>query len=107
MLVIGELHLGMEQVRRRDPAGASALTQWLARVTGGYANRILSVNTPVAEPWGRLNVPDPLPVIDGLLVATAIVHELTLVTRNVADVENTGVDTLNPFTGGQDSATTG
>jgi len=47
--------------------------------------------------WGRLNVPDPLPVIDGLLAATAIVHGLTLVTRNVSDVERTGVEVLSPW----------
>jgi predicted nucleic acid-binding protein len=47
--------------------------------------------------WGRLNVPDPLPLVDGLLAATAMIHGMTLVTRNVADVARSGVPTLNPF----------
>ena len=51
----------------------------------------------VAERWGALNVPDPLPTVDGLLAATALVHDLVLVTRNVRDVEKTGVSCLNPF----------
>jgi predicted nucleic acid-binding protein len=55
------------------------------------------VTTAVAEEWGRFNVPNPLPVIDSLLAATAKVHGLTLVTRNVADVESTGIPVVNPF----------
>jgi predicted nucleic acid-binding protein len=51
----------------------------------------------VAEQWGRLNVPDPLPVIDGLLAATARVHGLTLATRNVKDVARSGANIVNPF----------
>ena len=51
----------------------------------------------IAQLWGRLNVPDPLPTIDGLLAATAIAHGLTLVTRNTSDVERSGVPLLNPF----------
>lgn len=51
----------------------------------------------MAELWGRLNVPDPLPAVDGLLAATAIVHGMTLVTRNVRDIAATGVQHLNPF----------
>jgi hypothetical protein len=61
------------------------------------AGRILPVTQAIAERWGRLNAPDPLPVIDGLLAATALEHDLTLVTRNVRDVERSGVHLLNPF----------
>jgi predicted nucleic acid-binding protein len=61
------------------------------------AGRILPIIQAIAECWGRLNVPDALPVIDGLLAATALVHDLTLVTRNVRDVERSGVRLLNPF----------
>jgi len=57
------------------------------------------VDRAIAEEWGRMNVPDPLPVVDGLLAATARVVGLTLVTRNVADVEDTGVELLDPFDG--------
>ena len=57
---------------------------------------MLSIDESIAEVWARLNVPDPLPLIDGLLAATAKVHGLTLVTRNVADISRTGGPLLNP-----------
>jgi predicted nucleic acid-binding protein len=97
VLTIGEIRRGIEGIRRRDEASARALDVWLARLLAGYAARVLPVHEPIAEEWGRLNVPDPLPVIDGLLAATAIVHGLTLVTRNVDDVKRTRVPCLNPF----------
>ena len=59
--------------------------------------RVLLVTAGIADRWGRLNVPDPLPVIDSLLAATALEHGLILVTRNVKDVKQTGVSLLNPF----------
>jgi predicted nucleic acid-binding protein len=63
-----------------------------------YRDRILAVTVAIAEEWGRLNaLPQPLPVVDGLIAATAKVHRLVLVTRNVADVERTGITVLNPF----------
>lgn len=68
-------------------------------ITEDHADRILAVDGRVAEAWGRMGVPDPLPVIDGLLAATAHVHGLTLVTRNVRDVEPSGVPVLDPFSG--------
>ncbi|MGP3971108.1 type II toxin-antitoxin system VapC family toxin [Streptomyces sp. 6N223] len=97
-LVIGEIRKGVERARRREPRQAEALESWLRkRVIDRFTERILPVTTEVAEVWGPLNCPDPLPVIDGLLAATALVHDLTLVTRNVKDVERTGVRLLNPF----------
>lgn len=57
---------------------------------------MLSVAARVADRWGSLNVPDPIPTVDGLLAATALVHDLVLVTRSVRDVERTGVRLLNP-----------
>jgi len=96
-LVIGELRRGVESIRRRDPRSAAVLTQWLLRLTESYGDRILEVDVEVAERWGVLNVPDPLPSVDGLLAATALVHGLTLVTRNVRDVRSTGVRLLDPF----------
>jgi predicted nucleic acid-binding protein len=103
VLVIGEIRTGVERVRRRDTAAAEVLDTWLSQVTDTYAERVLPVTTQIAERWGRLNVPDPLPVIDSLLAATAHVHGLTVATRNVSDYERTGVATLNPF----DAASTG
>ncbi len=99
VLVIGEIRQGMERLRRRDVVQATRLEQKLLAVETLMAGRILPVNQAIAERWGRLNVPDPLPVIDGLLAATALVHGLILVTRNVRDVERSGVRWLNPFHG--------
>jgi hypothetical protein len=97
VLVIGEVRRGIEGVRRRDSAQADALEVWLSRISQAFDGRILPVTRPIAEMWGRLATPDPLPEVDGLLAATAFVHDLTLVTRNVQDVARTGVRLLNPF----------
>lgn len=95
VLVLGELRRGIESKRRRDPPSALALEQWLLRLEETFADRVLAVDRVVADRWGTLNV--PLPVVDGLLAATALVHGLTLVTRNVRDVARTGVEVLDPF----------
>ena len=97
MLVLGELRRGIEGLRLRDPSGAAALEQGLARLHVSFAERVLDIDGAVADRWGRLNVADPVPTVDGLLAATALVHGLVLVTRNVHDVHRTGVELLNPF----------
>lgn len=97
VLTLGELRKGIENLRRRDVPTASALEAWLQEVESTYSERILPVSQAVADQWGRFNVPDPLPVLDSLLAATAKVHALTLVTRNLKDVDRTGVECLNPF----------
>lgn len=96
-LTVGELRKGIEKIRRRDEVAARALEGWMDGLVSDYSDRILPVDQAIAEQWGRFNVPDPLPVLDSLLAATAKVHGLTLVTRNLKDVERTGVDCLNPF----------
>lgn len=97
VLTVGEIRKGIEQVRRRDDRYARALEAWLSLLIRRHRDRILTVELEVAEEWGRLSVPDPLPVIDGLLAATAKLRGLTLVTRNVADIARTGVDSFNPW----------
>jgi toxin FitB len=97
VLTIGEIRRGIENVRRRDPDSAAALDRWLARLGEAHRDRILPVDRATAEEWGRMNVPDPLPVVDGLLAATAKVLGLTFVTRNIADVRGSGVDLVDPF----------
>lgn len=96
-LVLGEARRGVEAIRRRDAVAALALEQWLLRLRETFADRVLPVDERVADRWGALSVPDPLPAVDGLLAATALVHDLTLVTRNVRDVTRTGVRLLDPF----------
>ena len=96
-LTIGEIRKGIESIRRRDPDSAEALDRWLRELVDENLERILGVDLRVAEEWGRMNVPDRLPVIDGLLAATARVHDLTLATRNVKDVARTGIRCINPF----------
>jgi predicted nucleic acid-binding protein len=97
VLVVGELRAGVQRLARRDPAQAGMIDDWLQRLVTAYGDRIVPVTVDIAEVWGRLNVPDPLPVVDGLLAATALAHGWTLVTRNTADVASTGVAVLNPF----------
>jgi toxin FitB len=97
VLVVGEIRRGIEILRRRDPVQTAPLERWFQRLHVVHATRILEVNVQVADLWGRLQVPNPLPEIDGLLAATAIVHDLVLVTRNVKDIQATGARCLNPF----------
>lgn len=97
VLVVGEIRQGIERLARRDPVPAKILEEWLTQLVHGYGDRIVPITADVAEVWGRLNVPDPLPVVDGLMAATALVHGYTLVTRNVDDVASTGVCFLDPF----------
>lgn len=97
VLVLGEIRKGIERVRPRDPAKAQALEDWLHAVSKALAGRILAVDEAVSEVWGKLSAIRPVPVIDGLLVATALVHNLILVTRNEADVTGFGAVVVNPF----------
>lgn len=96
-LVIGEIRRGIELARKRDPQKATALETWLQDVVTGFDDRILTVDTKVAEEWGRLNALRPLPIVDALLAATARVKGLTLVTRNGKDLTGIGVSIFNPF----------
>lgn len=99
VLVVGELRRGVDSLARRDPAGAEPIEQWLTQLTTRFRERLAPITLEIAEQWGALNVPDPLPAIDGLLGATALVHGWTVVTRNARDLERTGAPTLNPFSG--------
>ena len=96
-LVVGEIRKGVELARRRDPRKAEVLETWLSDVLSGFGDRVLPVDATVAEEWGRMNAIRPVPVIDALLAATAKANDLTLVTRNEADVAGLGVEVLNPF----------
>jgi predicted nucleic acid-binding protein len=97
VLVVGEIKQGVERLASRDPKQAAAIDDWRQRLVRGYSDRIVPVSLEVAEAWGRLNASGLLPLADGLMAATALVHDWTFVTRNTADVERTGVRLLNPF----------
>jgi predicted nucleic acid-binding protein len=98
VLTVGELRRGVERVRaRRDDAQATALSDWLSNIASQFAERVLAVDTLVADLWGRLSPLKPVPAVDGLIAATAMRHDLTLVTRNGRDVQRTGVRVLDPF----------
>jgi predicted nucleic acid-binding protein len=99
VVVLAEIRRGIELKRRRDPQQAKALDRWFAQMRIRLGDRVLPIDEPIADAWARLAIPDPLPLIDGLLAATAKVHGLTLVTRNVADIAPTGVVFLDPFSG--------
>jgi predicted nucleic acid-binding protein len=97
VVVLGEIRRGIELKRRSDPQQAHVLDHWFGVARTRLGARVLPIDEAVADTWARLNVPDPLPLIDGLLAATAKVYGLTLVTHNIAQVERTGVSLLNPF----------
>ena len=97
--MLAEIRHGIELRRRSDPAQAASLDRWFLQMRIRLGARVLPVDEPVAEAWALLGVPDPLPLIDGLLAATAKVHGLTFVTRNTADIAATGVPLLDPFSG--------
>ena len=103
-LTIGEIRRGIELARRRrDVDQAEALETWLQIVIQRFSGRILTVDTEEADTWGQLSAIRPVPVVDGLLAATAMVHDMTLVTRNVSDVEGLDVRVLDPFMGNDNS----
>jgi len=96
-LVVGEIRHGIERLRRRDRSQAATLERWLGALKHEFGDRILPVTTPVAEAWGGLTTPDPLPIVDGLIAATALVHGLTLVTQEAQRLERTGISVLDPW----------
>jgi toxin FitB len=88
---------GQERVRQQDPARAAELDGWLKQVTEKHKRRVLYIDYEVARLWGWMKGKFDVPAVEDLLAATAQVHGLILVTRNVRDVEQTGVSYLDPF----------
>jgi predicted nucleic acid-binding protein len=97
-ITVMELELGVVRVERRDAAQGALLRTWMnEHVLPAFAGRVLPVDTAVTLRCARLHVPDPGPERDTLIAATALVHGLTLVTRNVAEFEGSGVPIVNPW----------
>jgi predicted nucleic acid-binding protein len=97
VVTLGEIRRGIELSRSKDPKAAGTLERWLLGLESHYGERILPVTAAVADRWGRISPGQPLPVSDGLIAATGLEHKLTVVTRNVSDLQRSGVSTLNPF----------
>ena len=97
-ITVPELEIGVLLAERRDPPQGAIFRTWFERhVLPVFAGRILSVDTAVAQRSAALHVPDPSPFRDSLIAATALVHGMTLVTRNVADFQSSGVSIFNPW----------
>lgn len=97
VMTLGEIRQGVEDVRDDDPAQARSLEAWLKTQTTLFGGNVLPVTAAIADGWGRLMSATNLPDVDLILAATALEHDLTLVTRNVADFAGTGVRVLNPW----------
>ncbi len=93
-----ELERGILQIERRDAVQGSVLRGWMdGHVMPTFEGRVLAIDAPVAQRCAKLHVPDPRPERDALIAATALVHSMTVVTRNVEDFQSTGVEVLNPW----------
>lgn len=97
VLTLGELRKGVALKKRIDPDTAKRLAHWVDGLEYSFADRILGINAATATIWGELSAQRPRPVIDTLLAATAIAHDLIFVTRNTADVQDIKVNLLNPW----------
>lgn len=96
---LGEIRMGIDRLHSRDPHQAARLEAWAEALEFRYQNRLLDITLKIFKQWGRLQAIRPISPIDGLLAATALHNDLTLVTRNLDDFKDLGLRVLNPFTG--------
>jgi hypothetical protein len=99
VLTFGEFVKGIVLIARRDAVQAEALRRWFEATRRRYADQTIPIDMDIAELWGQLVAKRPMPTVDGLLAATALVRDLTFVTRDTRDIAGTGVRTFNPWTG--------
>jgi toxin FitB len=97
VITLGEIMRGVALKQKSDPQTASRLAQWLQTLRRDHADRILPVTDAIAVEWGRIAALRPRGDADGLIAATAIVHDLIVVTRNVGDFDDTRASVLNPW----------
>jgi len=98
VLVLGEIRQGIERIRSRDAEQARVLERWLQGLRTQFADHILPVDERVADQCGCLGLSQPVPILDAFLAATALVHDLTVVSRDETGFRNAGVRVINPFT---------
>lgn len=95
---VGEIRRGIENLKHRgDLKQAGLLEQWLDTITQEFSQRILNFDADCAQVWGKLMSPHPQNAVDKEIAAIALIHDLTIVTRNSGDFAGTGVKLLNPF----------
>ncbi|MBV1703128.1 MAG: type II toxin-antitoxin system VapC family toxin [Hyphomicrobiales bacterium] len=97
VITLGEIMRGIAVRQKTDPRSAVQLTEWLQSIRREHADRILTFTDPIALEWGRIAALRPRGETDGLIAATAIVHDLIIVTRNVRDFDDTRASVINPW----------
>jgi predicted nucleic acid-binding protein len=97
VITLGEIMRGIAMRQKTDPRAAAHSAEWLQKLRHDHADRILAVTDQIAIEWGRIAALRPRGDADGLIAATAIVHDLIIVTRNVADFDDTRVSVINPW----------
>ncbi len=99
VITIGEIRRGIELIHHRgDIKQAHQLEEWLELILMEYQDSIINIDEDIAQLWGKLRSPHPENALDKQIAATALIYNLTVVTRNDKDFNNTGVTVLNPFT---------
>jgi predicted nucleic acid-binding protein len=104
VMTLGEIRKGVELLRRRNPAQSEIFNRWLVELHARFAERIMAIDTRIAEEWGRLNAAAPRNTVDSLIAATARVHGFIVVTRNTDDFKDCGVPLINPWQPQDDAA---
>lgn len=98
VITVGEIRRGVERIRHRgDRAQAALLERWLRKLVAAFEGSILPFDDEAAHVWGRLRVPNPENLLDKQIAATALIHDLTVVTRNATHYRPTGAKVRNPF----------
>lgn len=97
VITLGEVMRGIALKQRSDPRTAAHLGEWLRKLRHDHGDRILPITDKIAVEWGRIAAERPRGDADGLIAATAIVHDLMIVTRNVGDFDDTGASVINPW----------
>jgi len=97
VMTLGEIRKGIELLRSHDPHQAEVFANWLGDLRVRFADRIVAIDTRTAEEWGRLNAAATRNTVDSLIAASARIHDLTVVTRNIANFQGCDVQLINPW----------